>query len=190
MGTSPMTLNVTLTGLRFFFDITLKRPELMAGMHPVKMPHQVPVVLSTQESTRLITAASNVRYQAALSVAYGAGLRAREVIGLKVTYGLALTHHPHLHGIVPGGGLVADRKTWAACRPGCFLPVRVLSRVFRRRFLDELQRLHVLGKLQFFGGHAALDDALASKRWLALPRKVEWVVYAKRPFAGPQAVLA
>jgi integrase/recombinase XerD len=85
MGTSPMTLNVTLTGMRFFFDITLKRPELMAGMHPVKMPHQVPVVLSTQESTRLITAASNVKYQAALSVAYGAGLRAREVIGLKVT---------------------------------------------------------------------------------------------------------
>jgi hypothetical protein len=68
--------------------------------------------------------------------------------------------------------------------------VRVLSRLFRRRFLDELQRLHALGKLQFFGGHAALDDALASKRWLALPRKGEWVVYAKRPFAGPQAVLA
>jgi hypothetical protein len=68
--------------------------------------------------------------------------------------------------------------------------VRVLSRLFRRRFHDELQRLHVLGKLQFFGGHAALDDALAFKRWLALLREVEWVVYAKRPFAGPQAVPA
>jgi integrase/recombinase XerD len=66
MGTSPMTLNVTFTGLRFFFDITLKRPELMAGMHPVKLPHQVPVVLSTQETARQIAAASNVKYQAAL----------------------------------------------------------------------------------------------------------------------------
>jgi len=84
-GASPMTLNVTLTGLRFFFDVTLQRLELMARMHPVKLPHKLPVVLSPQEVSRLIAAASNVKHQAALSVAYGAGLRASEVIHLKVT---------------------------------------------------------------------------------------------------------
>lgn len=106
------------------------------------------------------------------------------------TWGSALTHHPHVHGIVPGGGLSADGKTWVACRPGFFLPVRVLSRLFRRRFLEELLRLHQAGKLQFFGEHAALADARAFGDWLAPLRKREWVVYAKRPFAGPQAVLA
>ncbi len=83
-GASPMTLNVTLTGLRFFFDVTLERLELMARMHPVKLPHKLPVVLSPQEVSRLIAAASNVKHQAALSVAYGAGLRASEVVHLKV----------------------------------------------------------------------------------------------------------
>ena len=106
------------------------------------------------------------------------------------TWGSALTHHPHVHGIVPGGGLSLDGQNWAACRPGFFLPVRVLSRLFRRRFLEELQRLHQAGKLQFFGEHAALADVCAFKAWLAPMRKTEWVVYAKRPFAGPAAVLA
>ena len=106
------------------------------------------------------------------------------------TWGSALTHHPHVHGIVPGGGLASDGARWVACRPGFFLPVRVLSRLFRRRFLEELQRLHDGGKLRFFGEHAALADAAAFKAWLAPLRKCEWVVYAKRPFAGPQAVLA
>jgi len=106
------------------------------------------------------------------------------------TWGSALTHHPHVHGIVPGGGLGADGKTWVACRPGFFLPVRVLSRLFRRRFLEELQRLHDAGRLRFFGEHAALAAAAAFKAWLAPLRKTEWVVYAKRPFAGPEAVLA
>jgi len=106
------------------------------------------------------------------------------------TWGSALTHHPHVHGIVPGGGLSLDGKQWVACRPGFFLPVRVLSRLFRRRFLEELQQLHRAGKLQFFGEHEALADAPAFKQWLAPMRKCEWVVYAKRPFAGPSAVLA
>ena len=106
------------------------------------------------------------------------------------TWGSALTHHPHVHGIVPGGGLTPDGKTWVACRPGFFLPVRVLSRLFRRRFLEELQRLHQDGKLRFFGEHAGLADARAFKDCLTPLRKVEWVVYAKRPFAGPKAVLA
>lgn len=106
------------------------------------------------------------------------------------TWGSALTHHPHVHGIVPGGGLAADGKTWTACRPGFFLPVRVLSRLFRRRFLEGLQELHRDGQLRFFGEHVALRDAKAFREWLAPMRQQEWVVYAKRPFAGPQAVLA
>ena len=106
------------------------------------------------------------------------------------TWGSALTHHPHVHGIVPGGGLAPDGKTWIACRPGFFLPVRVLSRLFRRRFLEELQQVHRLGRLQFFGEHAALQNAKLFADWLAPMRRCEWVVYAKRPFAGPQAVLA
>jgi hypothetical protein len=106
------------------------------------------------------------------------------------TWGSALTHHPHVHGIVPGGGLAPDGTRWVACRPGFFLSVRVLSRLFRRRILEELQQLHDGGKLRFFGEHAALADAVAFKAWLAPLRKCEWVVYAKRPFAGPQAVLA
>jgi hypothetical protein len=80
------------------------------------------------------------------------------------TWGSALTHHPHVHGIVPGGGLSADGKRWVACRPGFFLSVRVLSRLFRRRFLEELLRLHQAGKLQFFGEHAALGGQLVSLR--------------------------
>jgi hypothetical protein len=105
------------------------------------------------------------------------------------TWGSALTHHPHVHGIVPGGGLTTD-GSWTGCRPGFFLPVRVLSRLFRRRFLEGLQELHRSGRLQFFGEHAALQDAKAFRDWLAPMRRQEWVVYAKRPFAGPQAVLA
>ena len=106
------------------------------------------------------------------------------------TWGSALTHHPHVHGIVPGGGLSPDGQRWIACRPGFFLPVRVLSRLFRRRFLEALENAHRTGKLQFFSEHMALADADAFVDWLAPLRKEEWVVYAKRPFAGPQAVLA
>jgi hypothetical protein len=106
------------------------------------------------------------------------------------TWGSALTHHPHVHGIVPGGGLSAHGERWIGCRPGFFLPVRVLSRLFRRRFLEELDHVHRTGRLQLFGEHAALADARTFARWLAPLRQCEWVVYAKRPFAGPEAVLA
>ena len=106
------------------------------------------------------------------------------------TWGSALTHHPHVHGIVPGGGLAPDGKSWIACRPGFFLPVRVLSRLMRRRFVEELLHLHQTGKLRFFGALAALADTAKFRQWLAPMRQCEWVVYAKRPFAGPQAVLA
>ncbi|MFO1218057.1 MAG: IS91 family transposase [Burkholderiaceae bacterium] len=106
------------------------------------------------------------------------------------TWGSALTHHPHVHGIVPGGGLSVDGQRWVACRPGFFLPVRVLSRLFRRRFLEELLRVHHDGRLKFFGEHAGLAAYSAFSRWLGSLRQCEWVVYAKRPFAGPEAVLA
>jgi predicted RNA-binding Zn-ribbon protein involved in translation (DUF1610 family) len=106
------------------------------------------------------------------------------------TWGSALTHHPHVHGIVPGGGLSPDAAHWISCKPGFFLPVRVLSRLFRRRFLEELQQAHRRGQLQFFGEYAALADATVFAEWLQPLRQCEWVVYAKRPFAGPAAVLA
>jgi predicted RNA-binding Zn-ribbon protein involved in translation (DUF1610 family) len=106
------------------------------------------------------------------------------------TWGSAMTHHPHVHGIVPGGGLSLDGKRWVACRPGFFLPVRVLSRLFRRLFLEQLGDAHRAGKLQFFGEHQALAEVKAFADWLKPLRQSEWVVYAKRPFAGPEAVLA
>jgi hypothetical protein len=106
------------------------------------------------------------------------------------TWGSALTHHPHVHMIVPGGGISNDGKRWVACRPGFFLPVRVLSRLFRRLFLNKLLAAHEAGQLQFFGNHAKLAAARAFAAYLAPLRKAEWVVYSKRPFGGPRAVLA
>jgi Putative transposase/Transposase zinc-binding domain len=106
------------------------------------------------------------------------------------TWGSALTHHPHVHVIVPGGGLSPDGARWIACKPGFFLPVRVLSRLFRRLFLKGLEALHEAGRLVFFSDLAPLADKRAFDAVLAPLRRSEWVVYAKRPFAGPQAVLA
>jgi hypothetical protein len=104
------------------------------------------------------------------------------------TWGSAMTHHPHVHMIVPGGGISLDGKRWVACRPGFFLPVHVLSRLFRRLFLEKLVAAHK--QLQLFGTHAPLAQAQTFATYLAPLRKTEWVVYAKRPFGGPQAVLA
>ena len=106
------------------------------------------------------------------------------------TWGSAMTHHPHVHVIVPGGGLSPDGSRWIACRPGFFLPVRVLSRLFRRLFLEGLEALHADGRLVFLGDLAPLVDKRVFDAALARLRRCEWVVYAKRPFAGPQAVLA
>ncbi len=106
------------------------------------------------------------------------------------TWGSAMTHHPHVHMIVPGGGISLDGQSWISCRPGFFLPVRVLSRLFRRLFLEKLIAAHKAGHLKFFGDHAALADPQAFAAYLAPLRRAEWVVYAKRPFGGPQAVLA
>jgi len=106
------------------------------------------------------------------------------------TWGSALTHHPHIHMIVPGGGLSPDGTRWVACRLGFFLHVRVLSRLFRRLFLEGLKDLHRAGQMAFFGDLAELANADTFTAWLAPFRKSEWVVYAKPPFGGPEAVLA
>ena len=106
------------------------------------------------------------------------------------TWGSALTHHPHIHMIVPGGGTSPDGSCWIACKPGFFLHVHVLSRLFRRLFLEGLLALHHAGQLLFFGGLSGLADAGAFSTWLSPFRKAEWVVYAKPPFGGPEAVLA
>ena len=106
------------------------------------------------------------------------------------TWGSAMTHHPHVHMIVPGGGLSMDGSRWVSCKPSFFLPVRVLSKLFRRLMLEQLAAAHAAGKLTFFGAHAHLADAKAFAALLAPLRKKRWFVYAKRPFAGPKAVLA
>jgi putative transposase/transposase-like zinc-binding protein len=106
------------------------------------------------------------------------------------SWGSALTHHPHVHMVVPGGGIALDGQRWISCRPGFFLPVRVLSRLFRRLFLATLLAAYDAGRLQFFGDHARLAERDAFTAYLAPLRKAEWVVYAKRPFGGPEAVLA
>ena len=106
------------------------------------------------------------------------------------SWGSAMTHHPHVHMIVPGGGLCDKGERWIACRPTFFLPVRVLSRLFRRLFLKMLAVAHEADRLMFFGDHAALADRATFAAFLAPLRKAEWVVYAKKPFGGPQAVLA
>ncbi len=106
------------------------------------------------------------------------------------TWGSAMTHHPHVHMIVPGGGLSADGSQWVPCRPNFFLSVRVLSRLFRRLFLEGLVKLHDDDRLTFFGDHKALADRSAFDAFLDPLRKTDWVVYAKEPFAGPKAVLA
>jgi hypothetical protein len=105
------------------------------------------------------------------------------------SWGQNLQFHPHLHCVVPGGGLSPDGQRWVSCAPGFFLPVRVLSRLFRRLFLQALQRSFDAGKLCFFGGLKQLRERPVFLRCLDQAKASEWVVYAKRPFAGPQQVL-
>jgi Putative transposase/Transposase zinc-binding domain len=106
------------------------------------------------------------------------------------TWGSAMTHHPHVHMIVPGGGIAPDRSRWISSRPAFLLPVRVLGKLFRRLFLTRLIALHDIGRLSFFGSIARLTDRQAFLRHLAPVRTKRWVVYGKAPFAGPEAVLA
>jgi hypothetical protein len=105
------------------------------------------------------------------------------------TWGQQLQHHPHVHAVVTGGGLSRDGTRWVACRPGFFLPVRVLSRLFRRLFLECLHQAFDAGRLRFTGSLTPLGDPARFRDHLASAGAVEWVVYAKRPFAGPRQVL-
>ena len=106
------------------------------------------------------------------------------------TWGSAMTHHPHVHMIVPGGGISLEGTRWISCRPGFLLPVRVLSRLFRRLFLAGLADAHAAGRLAFFGDLDGLRERRAFAAHLAPLRQKNWFVYAKPPFAGPEAVLA
>jgi integrase len=172
-GTGVPTINHSLTALRFLFMVALRQPDVVIHVPFVREPRRLPLVLSPEEVARLLEAAPGLKYRAALTMAYGAGLRASEVVSLKITdidsarmvirveqgitiaadpkhlgarigltavlhsWGSALTHHPHVHMIVPGGGISPDGQRWVSCRPGFFLPVRVLSRMFRRLFLEK-----------------------------------------------------
>jgi hypothetical protein len=111
------------------------------------------------------------------------------ILSVLHTWGSALTHHPHVHMIVPGGGFSSDGQRWISCRPSYLLPVTVLSALFRRLFLEKLILAHKAGELAFFGKHAKLTDAKAFNTYLAPLRRREWVVYCKRPFGGPEEVL-
>jgi hypothetical protein len=106
------------------------------------------------------------------------------------TWGSAMTHHPHVHMIVPGGGLSSDGTQWIAAKPNFFLPVLVLSKLFRRLMLEKLVASHKGGKLAFFGEHVTLADPKAFTEFLRPLKTTRWFVYSKRPFAGPKAVLA
>ncbi len=106
------------------------------------------------------------------------------------TWGSAMTHHPHIHGIVPGGGLSMNHDKWIACKPNFFLSVRVLSRLFRRLFLELLMQAYQEGKLHFFNNLSKIKSEKQFFYWMKPLKKKEWVVYAKKPFAGPKAVLA
>lgn len=105
------------------------------------------------------------------------------------TWGQNLMHHPHLHCLVPGGGIAPDGKSWTVCRPGSFLPVRVLSRLFRGLFLRDLEKAFAAGQLCFFNAQRHLQEPAAFRRYLAPLHAADWVVFAKRPFAGPAQVL-
>jgi Putative transposase/Transposase zinc-binding domain len=109
--------------------------------------------------------------------------------GILHTWGQNLLFHPHVHYVIPGGGIGPDQDRWVSCLPGFFLPVRVLSALFRRRFLEELRKLFHQAKLQFPGELAPLQDPAAFDRYLQPLEQVDWVVYAKPPYAGPKQVL-
>ena len=111
------------------------------------------------------------------------------ILSVLHTWGSALTHHPHVHMIVPGGGFSLDGKSWVSCRPLFLLSVDVLSALFRGLFLHKLRAAYQAGSLQFFGKHATLCERRAFAAYLAPLRNSEWVVYSKRPFAGPEQVL-
>jgi integrase len=252
---------VTVSALRFFFTVTLKRPWIVEDDIPAgRQAKKLPVVLSQEEVARFLDAVDNLKHRVILTVCYATGLRISEAVRLKATaidskrmvirveqgkghvvftvpaeieviafqnqtvvydilfraasetlrtiaadpkhlgaeigflgvlhsWGQSLTHHPHLHFLVPGGGIAPDGESWIPCRPGFVLPVPVLSCMFRGLFLHALEKAFIAGELNFFSAHRHLHEPAAFRRYLAPAWKVNWVVYAKRPFAGPAQVL-
>jgi hypothetical protein len=161
-----------------YFHVVLTVPEPIA---PIALQNKAVVygILFRAAAETLLTIAADPRH---LGAAIG-------FIAVLHTWGQTLVHHPHLHCVVPGGGLSPDGTQWLACRPGFFLPVRVLSRLFRRLFLQYLQQAFEADRLRFTGSLAALTDASTFTAYLAPARHTEWVVYAKRPWGGPHQVL-
>src|SRR5664279_14077 len=133
------------------------------------------------------TAAETLRTIAADPTHLGAEIG---LIAVLHTWGQNLHHHPHIHCIVPGGGISPDATRWTACRPGFFLPVKVLSKLFRRLFLNQLDAAFQAGRLSFFSALTMVAEPRNFVRLLAKLRGIDWVVYAKRPFGGPEQVLA
>ena len=183
-GVSSTTINATITGLKFFFGITLERPEALKRMSRVRKPQKLPQVLSVAEVERLLAGASNPKHRAALAVAYGAGLRAREVVHLKIA---DIDSTRMIVRVVQGKG---QRDRYAMLSPSLLELLRVLSRLFRRLLLEQLSAAHHAGEWQFFGAHQHLANSGKFANYLRPLRTIDWVVYAKRPFAGPEAVLA
>jgi hypothetical protein len=154
----------------------------------VPQPRRIPAVLSVEEVTLLFRAASETLLTIAADPKHlGARIGFTAVLH---SWGSAMTHHPHVHMIVPGGGISLDGTRWVPCRPGFLLPVRVLSRLFRRLFLAGIADLHAAGRLAFFGDLDGLRRREAFLAHLAPLKAKKWFVYAKPPFAGPEAVLA
>jgi len=164
---------------RLYFHVVFTLPRPIADIAYQNKAVVYDLLLKTAADT-LITIAADPKH-------LGARIGLTAVLH---TWGSTLTHHPHAHIIVPGGGLSPDGRRWMACRPSFFLSVQVLSRLFRRLFLERLIAAYQAGRLQFFADQAALAVPPAFNSHLAALRKREWVVYAKRPFGGPAAVLA
>lgn len=162
-----------------YFDVVFTLPAAIGSIAYQSKAVIYDLLMSTSAET-LLTIAADPRHM-------GARIAITSVLH---TWGSAMTHHPHVHMIVPGGGISLDGERWIARKPGFFLPVLVLSKLFRRLMLERLAAAHEAGKLSFHGEHAKLADAEAFAAFLKPLRTKRWFVYAKRPFAGPQAVLA
>jgi len=161
-----------------YFHVVFTVPETIAQLM-FHNPERLYDILFRTTAQTLLTLARDPRH-------LGAGIGFFAILH---TWGQNLHYHPHLHCVVPGGGLSIDHDRWVSCRPGFFLPVRVLSRLFRRLFLEALEKAFRNGQLRFFSGLEPLRHPAAFARYLAPLRKTEWVVYAKPPFGGPQQVL-
>jgi hypothetical protein len=193
------TIALRMGALRFLYKRVLKRRDLdFENLPLLRTPKKLPVILSPDEVTRLIEAAPNLLYRTLLMLLYATGLRRADPkhIGAEIgflsvlhTWGQTLQPHPHIHCVVPGGGLSPDHQHWIRAPNHFFLPVRVLSRVFRGKFVAGLRRVFRQDKLAFFGTCESLSHQKAFSAFLRTLYREDWIVYAKKPFGGPEHVL-